>query len=515
MGSLYTFRGSKIGLWASAKAVDKSTIAEGGCIDAILPPSAIVDFRRFGAVQRPIFEPRKVYAHMNQLFFSMFGIVCLLNINYTILRSARNALAVADLGGGAGSIPWFELCGTMPGAVVMTLLLTYLLNRHSIRRVFFTILIAFVSFFLFFSLCVYPLLPHCKTFFANPAVASFVPVFASMIFFVMAELWKIALLTVLFWGLVNQYVPLENAKRYYAPLMLGGSVGTILAGPLISLCTSDFLSHHSWTKSLSLLMWMLAILSIAIALLFHFLWRHFSESAPPSPIDKPKEEPLSVWSSILICCRSRYLLLLAWVTIADYIAYALGEIVFLDILRQKFPDPRDYCDFMGRLSVWNGILTAVSALIITPYLLRRCRWVIASLVTPICLLVTEGAFFFAVWHPTLSQQLEVLVFLGAVFFCLVRAAKYTLFDTSKEISFVLLPPLEKMQGKLVVDGMCARLGRGSGSFLTLALIQISGSVLATAPLAGGIALLIAFSCVLATSHLGALVEKKTVEGRSL
>ena len=66
----------------------------------------------------------------NNLFFLMFGIVSLLNINYAILRSARNALAVADLGGGARSIPWFELCGTMPGAILMTLGLTWLLNRH-------------------------------------------------------------------------------------------------------------------------------------------------------------------------------------------------------------------------------------------------------------------------------------------------------------------------------------------------------------------------------------------------
>lgn len=448
-----------------------------------------------------------------QLFFMMFGIVCLLNISYTILRSARNALTVVDLGGGAGSIPWFELCGTMPGAVLMTLLLTYLLNRHSIRKVFFIVLTFFVSFFLIFSLCIYPWLPHCKTVFSNPAIAAFVPVFASMLFFVMAELWKIALLTVLFWGLVNEYVPLSSAKRFYAPLMLGGSVGTILAGPLISLCTSDFLSGHSWTVSLSLLVWVLAILSVATAWLFHLLWRYFSQESPSSPAmespkETPKAEPLSVWSSILICCRSRYLLLLAWITIADYIAYALGEIIFLDILKQKFPDPREYCDFMGQLSVWNGILTAVSALVITPYLLRRCRWVVASLVTPICLLVTEGAFFFAILHPSLSVQLEVLVFLGAIFFCFVRAAKYTLFDTSKEISFVLLPPLEKMQGKLVVDGMCARIGRGGGSFLTLALIQVFGSVLATAPIAGALSLLIAFSCVLATSHLGTLVEKR-------
>ena len=56
-----TSRDSKIGLWASAKAVDKSIVAEGRCIDAILPPSATIDFRRFGAAQRPIFESREVY----------------------------------------------------------------------------------------------------------------------------------------------------------------------------------------------------------------------------------------------------------------------------------------------------------------------------------------------------------------------------------------------------------------------------------------------------------------------
>ena len=435
----------------------------------------------------------------------MFGIVCLLNINYAILRSARNALAVADLGGGASSIPWFELCGTMPGAVLMTLGLTYLLNRHSMRRVFFIVLVTFVSFFLCFAFILYPLLPFCKI--------PYIPVLASMVFFVMAELWKIALLTVLFWGVVNQYVPLDHAKRYYAPLMLGGSIGTILAGPLISACTSDFLSASSWRGSLCLLMGMLAILSGIIAWGFSVLWREF-ENAPTfngSSKEETKTEPFSLWSSILICCRSKYLLLLAWITIADYIAYALGEVVFFDILKQKFPDPREYCDFMGKISLWNGVMTALSALFITPYLLKNCRWIVASLVTPICLLLTEGAFFFAVWHPTLSLQLELLVFLGTLFFCLVRAFKSTLFDTSKEISFVLLPPLEKMQGKLVVDGMCARIGRGGGSFLTLALIQISGSVLATAPLAGALALLIAFSCVMATSRLGVLVDKRAAQ----
>jgi AAA family ATP:ADP antiporter len=224
--------------------------------------------------------------------------------------------------------------------------------------------------------------------------------------------------------------------------------------------------------------------------------------------EKKEKETLSLWTSIQACMKSRYLALLAWVTIADYIAYALGEVVFLDVLKTAYPDPKDYCHFMGKLSFWSGALTALSALVVTPILMKRCRWVVASLVTPLCLLITEGAFFFSLWHPSLAKEIGLLVFLGSAFFCLVRAAKYTLFDTSKEISFVLLPSLQKMQGKLVVDGMCARLGRGGGSFVTLALVQVSGGVMATAPIAGALAIFIALSCCLATSKLGALVERR-------
>ena len=154
----------------------------------------------------------------------MFGIVCLLNVNYGILKGARTALVVTDLGKGAGSIPIFELAGTMPCAVLMVYLLTRLLNRYSIHKVFMITLGFFSGFFLLFGLVVYPShsgweaeiltwtwLPWHGFF------AVMLPQVFSMAFFVMAELWKIALLTVLFWGLVNQYIPLGDAKKYYGP----------------------------------------------------------------------------------------------------------------------------------------------------------------------------------------------------------------------------------------------------------------------------------------------------------
>ena len=449
------------------------------------------------------------------LFILMFGIICLLNINYAILRSARNALTVTDLGGGASAIPWFELCGTMPGAVLMTFGLTWLINRFSIRRVFLIATLSFVGFFLCFSFFVYPHLGSIGNWVAgalwlpgNAWLSTLLPKFISMIFFVMAELWKIALIAVLFWGFVNQYIPIESAKKYYAPLMLGGSIGTIVAGPLISFCTSDLISNKSWGQSLNVMMLLLTVVSALAIWLFFLLFRLFRKDLSAQQVEETKNEPLSVRESFQICLKSPFLTLLAWITIADYVAYTLGEVIFLDVLKQKFPDPRQYCDFMGKLSFWNGLLTAVSALFITPWVLRRFRWVAASLVTPICLLVTQLGFFLVLWHPVFSEQIDLLVLFGSLLFVIVRTVKYTLFDTSKEISFLLLPPLEKMQGKLIIDGMCARLGKGGASMFSLILIQACGGVLASAPLAGSIALAIASSCVFATLRLGALVDKR-------
>lgn len=452
------------------------------------------------------------------LFSLMFGIICLLNVNYNILKGARTTLAVAGLEQGAGSIPFFELFGTMPGSVLMVYLLMRLLNRYSIHKVFLITLAIFLGFFLFFAIGIYPSLSTWEgkllqwTWMPGHTVIAYVlPRYCSMLFFVMAELWKIALLTVLFWGLVNQYIQMNDAKRFYAPLMLGGSVGTIIAGPIISVCTSNTISH-SWTQSFALMMFAVSLIGILTAWCYFKLWKEFA--GPKKEVEEPKES-LSVWESIQVCRKSKYLKLLAWITIADYIAYTLGEVIFLDILKKKYPGHLEYCNYQGNLIFWCGLMTAVSALVITPYLLKKCRWVVASQVTPACILLTESAFFIALWTSSSFDNLELLVFTGTAFYCLVRAAKFTLFDSSKELSFILLPPVEKMQGKLIIDGLCSRMGRGGASMMSILLTQVCGGVLASASIVGVLVIGIAVSCVMSTFKLGLLVEKKSAPCKNL
>lgn len=69
-----------------------------------------------------------------------------------------------------------------------------------------------------------------------------------------------------------------------------------------------------------------------------------------------------------------------------------------------------------------------------------------------------------------------------------------------------MPSIQKMKGKLVIDGICARLGRGGASSLSLFLISICGGVLASSFLTGIIAIGMALSWVFTTCKLGKMLD---------
>ena len=443
------------------------------------------------------------------LFFLMFAIVCLINVDFAILRSMRSTLTVVDLGTGAGLIPYFELLGTFPGAVLVTMALAWLMNRMAIHKVFLIAVGGFVAFYTLFAFGLYPFIGVWKGALLSMGwewTAERLPAFAAMLFYTMAELWKVALLSVLFWGLANQYLSLDEAKRFYAPTILGGSIGAMLSGPLIAFCTSQ---GASWASSLTMLLMTVSVLGLLTVWLYYLLWRFLSKRAPR---EKEKRSAFSLRAGIAACRNSPYLLLLLWIVCADYIAYALGELVFLDVLKERFPNPKDYCAYMGALGTWSGGLTALFALCVTPWLIRRHRWAVASLVTPISIFLAAGSFFAMVcsrdyWVSSVAW-VTLTVACGSVQFCLCRAAKYTLFDTAKEIAFIYLPDQERMQGKLIVDGIGSRMGRGGASILSIGLISAAGGVLASALATGFVAGAVALTSVLATWRLGRLVDQR-------
>ncbi|MCH9620900.1 MAG: ADP,ATP carrier protein 1 [Chlamydiia bacterium] len=445
-----------------------------------------------------------------KVFSLMFGVIFLLNLNYTILKSARRTLAVADLGGSAISIPFFELFGTLPAALLMTYLLTKILKKMSLKRVFISTMTIFTIFFFLFAAIYYPKLILLQKSIATPYLLKG----SSMAFYVMGELWKPTLIQILFLGFINLNLSMDEAKSMYPSLMLGASLGAVVAGPLTVFCNSKLLwklapinSSH-WNNSLILMMLVVLAVGLISSVFFMLLSNSFPQQEKPFEKENSK---FSLKEAISFFFQSKPLRLMGWIVFADYIAYSLAEILFLEVLKLKYPLPTDYCTYMGYLSLWHSALTVLSALILAPFVLKKTKWITSAIILPIGLLCVEGIFFFTVVGKDITisllnlsteSYLSLVVAIGSILYCSCRAIKYTLFDPCKELAFIQMPKSSRMKGKIIIDGLCSKFGRGASSATAIYLTALSGSLLASATLSSVVALSVCISLIFATSKLG-------------
>lgn len=468
------------------------------------------------------------------VFGLMFFIVCLININFSILRSMRNALVVAGEGGSSAYIPYFELFGTFPASILLTWGLSRLMRVFSFRFIFSTTILSFLGFFIIFAFWIFPQKEQIQTLLEGQighlfGLSRFKVIFTrwpDMVFYIMSELWKVALLSVIFWGFINQNLSLDKAKRFYPSLMLGSSIGAILAGPITVFCSSQFsfttfgLSAFRWQHSLNLLTIFLALCGLLTLISFCYLFKKLEAKnyLTISPEEKERKKfskhLLSLSSSLKYLIRSPYLSALLLLVVAEYVSYALGELIFLDTLKRSYPTRSDYCLFMGNLTMWTGVLTAIFALVLTPFCLQKFKWSTSALIMPVLMVFLTFSFFFIIYCGKLGMlsthsYLALAITFGSMHFCLGRSIKYTFFDATKELAFIPLDHEGQVKGKLIIDGIGSRLGRGTSSLLSIVLFFIMGGVGESAIFAGIIALSFALISLPAAKYLGLEFEKKS------
>jgi len=172
--------------------------------------------------------------HSSELskFIPMLVVFFLIAFNYNVLRAAKDTLIVTAPASGAEAIPFIKVWAILPMALVMTYVFTKLSNKHSTEKVFYLMMCIFLGFFALFTFVLYPLRevlhPHA---FADKLATILPHGFKGLIamirnwtltsFYVMAELWGTAILSVLFWGFANEVTTVHEAKRFYALFGVG------------------------------------------------------------------------------------------------------------------------------------------------------------------------------------------------------------------------------------------------------------------------------------------------------
>lgn len=470
----------------------------------------------------------------------MLLIFFLFYFDYNILRTLKDTLVVTAKSSGAEVIPFIKVWVMFPGSVIMTYLFTRLSNRLNQEKVFYAMISFFLVYFFVFIAFLYPardvLHPHEM---ADHLQTILPPGFKGMIamyrywtfttFYVMSELWSNIILAMIFWGFANQITKISEAKRFYGLFGIGANFSGIAAGQISVLCCSfGFIPSlpfgtDAWEQSMVMLVSL--VLITGIMALGIFRWMNKTILTDPrycTPKESNGDEVIgrmSMRENFSFLFKSKYLTFIAIIVIAYNLVINLVEVLWKHQVRELYPNPTDYTYYMNQVTTIIGIIATLSALIISGNSIRKCGWTFTALLTPVILLITSVGFFgFFFFKTELSDvslpllgatPLAIVVFFGTAQNCLSRAAKYTVFDATREMAFIPLSPECKVKGKTAIDGVCNRLGKSGGSVIHQSLLLAFSSLTASAPYVAAFLVTIITVWIYAVSSLGKLFTEIT------
>lgn len=437
----------------------------------------------------------------------------LINFDYNVLRTMKDTLVINAKGSGAEALPFIKVWAMFPTSILMTFIFTRLSNRFSFQSVVYVMFSAFLLFFFFFAFFLYPmqdvLHPHASADYLQtllpPGFKGFIAMYRNWtftMFYVMSELWGNIVLFVLFWGYANQITQYGEAKRFYGILGMGANFSGIFAGQVSVAFYRDTLDpslpfgNTGWEQTMIMLISLILIAGIlALGLLAYMNRRvltnplYFNQEAARQ--ERNSRGKLSLRESFSYLVHSKYLMSLAFIVIAYNVVINLVEILWKHQVHELLPNPGDYNRYMSQITTIIGVIATISALIISGNSLRKFGWTFTAMLTPIILLATSIGFMgcfitkeslaYVAGGLVGSAPLALAVFFGSLQNVMSRAAKYSVFDASKEMAYVPLSSESKIKGKAAIDGVAARLGKSGGSVIHQGLLVVFGSFATTAP----------------------------------
>merc|ERR1719335_624702 len=217
------------------------------------------------------------------------------------------------------------------------------------------------------------------------------------------------------------------------------------------------------------------------------------ECVPPQALKKTKTKTkMTLKESAAYLANSAYIRNLAALVICYGMSINIVEVSWKAKLKQAFPNPNDYAEFMGAFSSCTGAVT-LGMMLLGQRIFKIWGWGVAALVTPTLLFATGAAFFgLTLFSSQVTPLIAALgttplmlaVVIGAAQNILSKSAKYSLFDPCKEMAYIPLDAESKTKGKAAIDVIGNPLGKSGGSLIQQALIFSLGSLSAATPYLG-------------------------------
>ena len=249
--------------------------------------------------------------------------------------------------------------------------------------------------------------------------------------------------TAVFWAFMTDLFTVEQAKRLYGFIAVGGTLGAILGAYI----TKHFVREIGPAY--------LLIIAAAMFAIAGNLVRFFPAGFTTEDKSAKPEEPIggSVWSGISHICRSPYLMGLAATILLYTTTSTWAYFQQSDLAREALKTPNDRTEFLANLEIWVNTLTVLIQIFLTGRLLKWFGVAFTLVALPFVSMIGFGAM-------GVAASLAML----AVFQVARRAAAYALMRPSREILFTVLRREDKYKVKSVTDTLGYRVGDQLGAW---------------------------------------------------
>lgn len=477
--------------------------------------------------------------HRNEMkkIISMGVMFFLLCICYSILRNLKDAVTL--VASGAEAIPFIKVWGMLPGAILATWLYTKLRSVFNRENVFYILTGSFVAYYLLYAFVLFPnsevlQLTSLDTYLKGILPAGFSGLIAMIsnwsvtLFYVIAELWSVIVLTVLFWGFANDITPLPQAKRCYGLLNIGSNMAPIFGG-ILGLIASRLITasnvadpmHQSLASSIVLV----SFFSLLAMGLFYWINRNVvpfeaeNVDSLAESVKKSNKKRLSVRDCIRYISKSRYLTCLALIVLGYNIAINFTDVLWKAQLKKQF-NPDEILNHMNQVTIGIGCIATIGGLLFS-VMVRRLGWTFVAMLTPaVMVLMAIGFFSFIFFENALTgfavslfgvTPLVMTVYFGSMQNCLSKAGKYSVFDASKELAFLALDPESRLRGKAAIDGLGSGIGKSGSSITYQALILGTGSIALSTPFIAAILAVVFAAWIYSVTHISKEFKVKSDE----
>jgi len=251
--------------------------------------------------------------------------------------------------------------------------------------------------------------------------------------------------TAIFWAFMTDLFTVEQGKRLYGFIAVGGSLGGVL-GPFI---TARYIQNIGPANLLAI---SAVIFGIAAALV-RFFPNNFTDQNKPAKTGG--EEPIggSIWSGLTHIFHSPYLLGLAGSMLLYTTTSTWAYFQQSDLTRAALADSASRTIFLAHLDMWVNSITVIIQIFLTGRLLKWFGVGFTLFALPAISLIGFSAM-------GMATSLALL----AIFQVARRVAAYALMRPSREILFTVLKREDKYKVKSVTDTLGYRTGDQIGAW---------------------------------------------------